>query len=154
DSVDLALPIGGLLAVNLARVRGLTAVSSARIHEIVGELSGSAEPVAEAARRAGADELIDGVLQREPGGQLRLELRRVELRTGLMHGAYAAVASDPFDLVDRATAQLAAAAGLSIEGKVADVTTRSLGAYRAYEEGLRSLGAGDYELALRRFQAA
>ncbi len=158
DSFDLALPMGGMLAVNLARVPGLTAISSARIHEVVGQLgsvAGMPASAAGAARHAGADQLLDGALHREPGGRLRLALRRVDLRTGAVRGEYTVTGADPFALVDSATARVAGALGLRPPVlRVADVTTSSLAGYGLYEQGLRSYGVGDYGRALPLFEAA
>ncbi len=158
DSLDMALSIGGLLAVNLARVPGLPTVSGARIHELVGQLgsvAGRSASLAGAARHAGADEVLEGTLQREPGGQLRLALRRVDLRTGAVPGEFTVVAADAFALVDSATARLAHALGLRVPAlRVADVTTSSITGYGFYEQGLRSFSAGDYGRALPLFEAA
>ena len=158
DSLDMALSIGGLLAVNLARVPGLPTVSGARIHELVGQLgsvAGRSASLAGAARHAGADEVLEGTLQREPGGRLRLALRRVDLRTGAVPGEFTVVAADAFALVDSATARFARGLGLRAPAlRVADVTTSSITGYGFYEQGLRSFSAGDYGRALPLFEAA
>lgn len=154
-----AAAAGDMLATNLARVPGLKVVSSARMYEILGQLGNGPEQqrasLADAARRAGADELLEGAVHRTPQGGLRLDLRRVELRTGSVRGAYTISGADLFELVDRATAELAGALGLPTEGlRLAEVATTSLVAYRFYEEGLRSHATGDYRSAARLFEAA
>ncbi|MGH7449537.1 MAG: tetratricopeptide repeat protein, partial [Longimicrobiales bacterium] len=88
-------------------------------------------------------------------GALRLQLQRVDLRSGAVRGTAVVDGTDVFELADRATAELATRLGRTAgELRVADVTTPSLAAYRFYEQGLRSLGAGDYERSLQLFDAA
>ncbi len=158
DSLALAAPLGDMLATNLARVPGLPVISRVRMYEILGQLGGRLDvrsSNADAARRAGAAELVEGALQRARSGHLRLVLRRVDLVTGAVRREHTVEAADAFDLADRATAELAAGLGLSPAAlRVADVTTASLSAYRLYEAGLRRFGAGDYERALTLFESA
>jgi tetratricopeptide (TPR) repeat protein len=156
DTLGLAKSVVDMLATNLARVPSLRVVSSVRMYELIAALHDGTEPPAwaSAARRAGADELVEGSLYRS-GGELRLDVRRVDLRTGAVSRAYSVRGSDPFDLVDRATAEIAADLGLSFgETRFADATTRSLVAYRFYEEGLRSWAIADSRAASRLFDAA
>ena len=63
-----------------------------------GRLAAGTQPagVAEAARAAGATELLDGVLYRLGADSLRLDLRRVDPRTGVVHGAVTLVGRDVF----------------------------------------------------------
>ncbi|MGH7476438.1 MAG: hypothetical protein ACRELD_09115 [Longimicrobiales bacterium] len=147
-----------MLATNLARVEGLPVISSARMYEVLGQLGGLAgagASVADAARAAGAVELIEGTLHRSPDGALGLDLRRVDLQTRAQRGSYRIEGADVYELADRATARLAAGFGLTgAELHVADVTTDSLHAYRFYHDGLRSFGAADYARALQLFEAA
>jgi tetratricopeptide (TPR) repeat protein len=128
------------------------------MYEILGQLGDSAEErasIADAARRAGAGELLEGALHHTPDGGLRLDLRRVELGTGAVRAAYTVDAPDVFQLVDRATAELASGFGLTAGRlRLAEVTTPSLVAYRFYEEGLRSHAVADYRTAERLFAAA
>ncbi|CAN5623195.1 hypothetical protein BH23GEM9_BH23GEM9_26990 [soil metagenome] len=155
---DVAAAAADMLATNLARVPGLQVVSSARMYEILGQLgdtAGGRGSTADAARRAGAGELLEGALHHTPDGGLRLDLRRVDLRTGAVLGASITDASDVFQLVDRATAELARGYGVSAgELHLAEVSTTSLVAYRFYEEGLRSFAEADYRTAQRLFEAA
>ena len=158
DTVAPGAVLADMIATNLARVPGLAVVSNARMQEVAGQLGGTAgvqATLAEAARHAGAGALIEGAVRLQTSGLLRLELRRVDLRTGAVLGEYTADGADAFELADRATARLADALGLSASGlRIADVTTRSLAAYRLYADGLRSFGAADYDDALRLFDAA
>jgi DNA-binding SARP family transcriptional activator/Flp pilus assembly protein TadD len=157
DSTKVAGAAADMLATNLARVPGLQVVSSARMHEILaqlGDTTGRASS-ADAARRAGAVELLEGALHHTPDRTLRLALRRVDLRTGAVLGAHIIDGGDVFQLVDRATAELASDFGMSTaELGLAEITTRSLVAYRFYEEGLRSFAVADFRTALRLFEAA
>lgn len=158
DSLAVAAPLGDMLATNLARVPGLPVISRARLYEILGQLGGRLEvraSVADAARRAGAVELLEGTLESARDGQLRLVLRRMDLVTGAVQREYTIAGSDAFQLADRATVMLAASLGLSAGPlRVADVSTSSLSAYRAYEEGLRRFAVGDYHGALGPFDSA
>lgn len=158
DTVAPSAALADMIATNLARVPGLSVISNARMQEVAGQLGGTAGArarLAEAARHAGAGAVIDGVVRRRADGLLHIELRRVDLRTGAVLGEYTADGADAFALADGATARLADALGLSAAGlRIADVTTRSLAAYRLYAEGLRSFGAADYADALRLFEAA
>jgi tetratricopeptide (TPR) repeat protein len=152
----LAAPVADLLATNLARVPGVRVVSTARLHELLGS-SGDSSPgaFAGAARRAGATELVDGTLYVRPGGRLRLDLRRTDLSSGDLRTTHTAEGSDVFALVDSGTARLVAALGAAAPaGSVADVTTRSVVAYRLYTEGQARQAALDPGSAARLFAAA
>ena len=157
DTLGVAGAIGDMLATNLARVPALRVISTARMYEVMALIrKGRNEPAAwvSAARGAGAGELLEGGILHAPNG-LRLDLRRVDLRTGAVRAAYTVQGADAFDLVDRATAQIAAAFGRPIGPlPVRDVTTQSVVAYRFYEEGLRSYAMADYPSARRLFDAA
>jgi DNA-binding SARP family transcriptional activator/predicted Zn-dependent protease/TolB-like protein len=156
--VDHALT--DMLATNLARVPGLQVVSNSRMYELLGQPAAGgdvAAAFARAARRAGAAEIIEGGLYRRGGGGLRFDVRRTDLGSGAVTQAYSVEGRDPFELVDRATTELAA--GFRVRAPadvhVADVTTRSLVAYRFYEEGLREFyGQSDVHTARPFFLAA
>jgi len=148
-----------MLATNLARARGLRVVSAERMYEMMREVSarrsGNAEPQSAAARLAGATELIDGALYATPNGGLRLDLRRIDLRSGTIIGAQTADGPDLFALADDGTRGLVAQFGATPPpGSVADVTTRSLDAYRLYAKGLREYFRGDRVTADRLFAEA
>jgi DNA-binding SARP family transcriptional activator/tetratricopeptide (TPR) repeat protein len=155
----MAGPASDLLATSLARSPGLRVVSSARMMELMrrlrqpGDTSG-AELVA-AAREAGATEIIDGTLYARPSGALRLDLRRVDIATGAIGDVRTIEGNDLFALVDSGTAHLIAALGSGPPaGSVADVTTRSVVAYRMYEEGIDAFFRGDRASARRLFDGA
>jgi tetratricopeptide (TPR) repeat protein len=109
-----------------------------------------------AARAAHATQLLEGVLYRRPAGALRLELQRVDLQSGVVLQVYAVEGRDAFVLADSATTAVAAAFGFAADTfRVADVTTRSLAAYRMYVAGLRALYRDeDQRGAARLFEAA
>lgn len=146
-----------LLATNLARAGELHVVSSARMYELLArrpEGGNGPAALAVAARRAGAAELIEGALYLRMDGLYRLDLRRVRLEDGAVEGSYTAVAADPFALVDDATAQILRDHREGRPLRVADVTTRSLVAFRFYREGLAAFYQGDDHAAARLFETA
>ena len=161
DSATKAMagPVADLLATSLARSPGLRVVSAGRMLELIRrgptpEDTGSAG-VIEAARAAGATEIVDGTLYSRPGGPLRLDLRRVDLTTGAIAGVHSIEGNDLFALVDSGTARLVAVHGATVPtGSIAGVTTRSVAAYSLYVEGLRTLADGDNAAAERLFAAA
>ncbi len=159
DSAGDARALGDMLATNLARLPGVQVVATARLYDLLGQMPAAeraAVPLTVIARRAGATELVEGVLYRPPGGSLRLDVRRVDLRSGAVRAAAVARGPDLFVLADSATAELARGLDRHPAGlRIADVTTRSLVAYRLYEQGLREhYQQGDARRALRLFEAA
>ena len=160
EGVPDTLRIGGvltdMLATNLARVAGLSVLSNTRLLELMrpGQDTLSVGYV-DAARRAGATEILQGRLLAGPQWSLALEIQRVEVATGIVRGAYRVQANDRYALVDSMTASVARDLRLrSPAGSVAEATTASPVAYRLYEEGLRALYQYDYAAALRLFRAA
>ena len=155
---NLTKPLTDMLATNLGRVPRLRVVSAARMYELVnqaraGDTTDGA--LVSAARRAGATELVDGALYARDDGGYRLDLRRVELETGRIKNTYSIAGTTLFELADSGTARVAADFGESTPpGSIADVTTRSLAAYRFYEEGLRAYYANDRRTAEPLFEAA
>jgi len=156
---SLTAPVADLLTTSLARVHSIRVVSHGRMLELM-RASGNANDTSagrfvDAARQAGATELIDGTLYSRPGGRLRLDIRRVDLASGAIGDVHTVEGSDLFALVDSGTARLVAAlGGVAPAGSVADVTTRSVTAYRMYEQGIRAFYRGDGRTALRFFDAA
>jgi tetratricopeptide (TPR) repeat protein len=148
-----------MLATNLARSPDLTVVSASRLLEVERQMNGDAPATAGAivpvARQAGASTLVDGALYRLGGDTLRLDLRVTSLRDGNVLRAYTVTGHDVFALADSATAHLVQFLGSTApRGSVADATTRSVTAYRLYEEGLRSYYLGDVTSSGRLFEAA
>jgi DNA-binding SARP family transcriptional activator/tetratricopeptide (TPR) repeat protein len=156
---NMAAPVADLLTTSLARVKGIRVVSHGRMLELM-RSSGtvtdtSAGGFVNAARQAGATELIDGTLFTRPGGRLRLDLRRVDIGSGAIGDVHTIEGNDLFALIDSGTARLVATLGGDApRGSVADVTTRSIAAYRMYEQGIRAYYRGEVHSALGFFDAA
>src|SRR5215470_4115328 len=130
-----------MLATSLGRVAELQVVANSRMLELTPRNADTSRSAfTDAARRAGATEVVEGELIPLPNGQLRLEVRRVELARGLVRSGYRISGADRIALFDSMTTSIAA--DLRFEapnGSLADVSTRSPIAYRLYEEGLRVL---------------
>lgn len=155
---DTTAPSGVLrdmLATSLGRVGGLQVVANSRLVELMppgsDSLSGA---TTDAARRAGATELVEGEIQPDPSG-LVMTFRRVAIQTGVVVQGYQVRAADRYALVDSATAALARDLHLAPPGgAVADVRTASPAAYAIYEEGLRAYYQYDGPAAYRLMTAA
>ena len=160
EGVPDTLRIGGvltdMLATNLARVAGLSVVANSRLFEVM--LPGQdtlPSGYSEAARRAGATELLQGRLLSGPQWTLAMEVQRIDLKTGLVKGGYRVAAADRYALVDSMTAVIARDLKLgSPKGSIADATTDNPIAYRLYEEGLRAYNQYDDVAAFRLMNAA
>jgi DNA-binding SARP family transcriptional activator len=159
---DTLLPpaaLASLLATSVARLPGRRVLSGERVQEVAAQLRAAtgAEPtLSQAARQAGAELLVEGTLSGAgPGDSVRLALRVVDLASGALVRTTEAEASDPFDLVDRATARLARQFGVPPPSTgIAAVTTGSPEAYGLYEEGLRRYYQGDLDESFGLFRAA
>ncbi|MGH7470066.1 MAG: BTAD domain-containing putative transcriptional regulator [Longimicrobiales bacterium] len=155
DSAALEGVLRDMLSTNLARIEGIQVVANSRLIELLPRRGGAAPgATADAARRAGASEIIEGELGLGANGWL-LTLRRVALRSGAVQQGYSAQAADLFALTDSATAAIAHDFGLEPpHNAVAAVRTSSASAYAIYEEGLRALYGGDPHSAIRLMKAA
>ncbi|MGQ0702017.1 MAG: BTAD domain-containing putative transcriptional regulator [Gemmatimonadales bacterium] len=160
SGIPESLRIGGvltdMLATNLGRIEGLAVLANSRLLEMIepGQ-ERTARGYADAARRAGATEIVEGRLLPGPAAGLALELSRIDLRRGLVRNAYRIAATDRYALVDSATAAIAGDLGLRNPiGSVAATTTQSPIAYRLYEEGLRAYFQGDTPGAYRLLRTA
>ena len=158
DSGAPAPVVGDLLATSLARLPTLQVIATARLYEVQAQLQSGARAgatVYDAARAAGAGQLIQGTLHRSPDGGVRLDLQRVEMGSGAVRGGYRAEGVDLFAAVDQATIAIARDLGAPAPAEpVASVTTHSLVAYRFYEEGLRAFYQGDAAAAIQLFRSA
>jgi DNA-binding SARP family transcriptional activator/tetratricopeptide (TPR) repeat protein len=159
DSSGVGRALRDMLATNLARSPDLIVVSASRLLEVERQLSGGGPTAAGAivpvARQAGATTLVDGAIYRLGADTLRLDLRVTSLHDGNVLQAYTVAGHDAFALADSATAHLVQYLGSTApRGSVADATTRSVTAYRLYEEGLRSFYLGDVTSSGRLFEAA
>ena len=156
DTLKLGPVLSEMLTTSLGRLTDLEVVATSRILELLPR--DATDPTVgrvEAARRAGANEVLEGELTSDRTGRLRLDLRRVDLRTGVLLRGYRAEAEDRFALIDSVTAQVAADLRLRAPtGSVTDVTTYSPVALRFYEEGLHHYYRGDLSVASQFFNAA
>jgi DNA-binding SARP family transcriptional activator len=144
-----------MIATDLARVEGLAVLSNSRLIELMRPGHDSAAGYAEAARRAGASEVLEGQLVSLRHDTLELAMRRVELRSGIVRDAYRVRAVDRYALVDSLTKSVARGFRLkSPAGSIADATTNSPVAYRLYDEGLRAYFQTDLKAAQRLMNAA
>jgi DNA-binding SARP family transcriptional activator/lipopolysaccharide biosynthesis regulator YciM len=144
-----------MIATDLARVEGLAVVSNSRLIELMRPGQDSAAGYGDAARRAGASELLEGQLVAVRRDTLELAVRRVELRTGIVKDVYRVRGVDRYALVDSLTQSIARGFRLqSPPSSIADATTSSPFAYRLYDEGLRAYFQGDLKAAQRLMNAA
>ncbi|HUP88988.1 MAG TPA: hypothetical protein VM100_06550, partial [Longimicrobiales bacterium] len=127
-----------MLATSLARIEGARVISNTRILELThGDTN--AATIARAARRAGAERLLEGRVFRDDKGELRLDLQWVRLSDGRAEQAARVSEGNTFGLVDAATSAIAS--DLDVDAptlQFASVTTQSVQAYRLFEEGLRA----------------
>jgi DNA-binding SARP family transcriptional activator/TolB-like protein len=157
DSGSPAPVVGDLLATSLARLPTVQVIATARLYEVQAQLltgARSGATVYDAARAAGARQLIQGTLHTSPAG-VRLDLQRIDIGSGAVRGGYRVDGADLFAAVDQATIAIAHDLGATAPAEpVASVTTHSLVAYRFYEEGLRAFYQGDAAAADRLFRSA
>jgi hypothetical protein len=101
--------LSGLLAAPLGRAGGVHIVP---LHAPLllpgGAPDASGATLGSVARRAGAQELLEGALHARPSGRLRLDLSRVDLATGVVRGAFTIEGDDLAVLLDSAALRLAA----------------------------------------------
>jgi tetratricopeptide (TPR) repeat protein len=156
DSTASGAVLTDMLATSLARIRGLQVVANSRLLELIPRGTDTVPgTLTEAARQAGARELLEGELGFAPDGGLRLELRRVDLASGVVRQGYSVRAFDRYSVVDSVTAAIAENFGLPAPNKpIAEVSTSSPIAYRLYEEGLRTFYQYDIPAAHRLMLAA
>src|SRR5204862_2728388 len=103
DSQHVGRVLTDMLATNFARVEGLSVLANTRLLELVHPGQDSAAGLADAARRAGASDLLEGILRFVSPSTLSLEMRRVDLHTGIVKGVYRVSAPDQYTLVDSMT---------------------------------------------------
>jgi DNA-binding SARP family transcriptional activator/TolB-like protein len=141
DSASLARVLREMFSTDLGRLSDVQVVANSRMLELTPrDADTSRSAFTDAARRAGAAEVIEGELIPLGAGRLRLEVRRVDLASGLVRGGYRVSGSDRVALLDSVTALIAADLRVPAPNtSVAEISTRSPLAYRLYEEGLRAL---------------
>jgi DNA-binding SARP family transcriptional activator/TolB-like protein len=155
DTTASASVLRDMLATNLARVQGVRVLANSRLLELLPPAAhATSAATSDAARRAGAREIIEGELGVSANG-LVLTLRRVSLNTGLVLQGFTVRAADLFALTDSATAAITGDLQLDAPpDAVATVRTHSGVAYVLYEQGLRAYYGGDAPATLRLMNAA
>lgn len=155
DTSGLGPVLRDMLATSLGGLEGIQVVANSRLVELTPpELANERGAATDAARRAGATEVIEGELA-TTGGQQVLTLRRVDLSRGVVRRGYAVRAADRYALVDSAAATIARDLGLAPPSlAVREVRTSSPEAYLLYNEGLRAYYSFDAPGALRLMNAA
>ncbi len=155
DTGSAGLILRDMLATTLGGLEGLRVVANSRLVELTPPaLADEPRATADAARRAGATELIEGELSSE-AGTLILTLRRVELGRGVVRKGYRLRADNRYALVDSAVATMARDLGLAPPSlTVREVRTTSPEAYLLYNEGLRAYYSFDASGAYRLMNAA
>jgi len=156
DSAALGDVLSEMLATSLGRLDELQVIANSRMLELTPRNADTSRTaLTDAARRAGATELVEGEMIPLPDQKLRLEVRRVDIAHGRVRGGYRVSGSDRIALFDSVTALIAADFRVGAPAQsLADVTTRSPVAYRFYEEGLRAFYQFDTYAANRLFQSA
>jgi DNA-binding SARP family transcriptional activator/tetratricopeptide (TPR) repeat protein len=157
QSAATAEILPGLFETDLSGVHGLDVVGRARMLEILGQLGAQEGPstLSDAARRAGATELLEGAVFARPDGSLQLDVRRVDLASGVVKQAYSVAGADAFDLAERATQDITESFHLPPRPRsVANDESRSLAARRLYEGGLRAYYSSQWRGAYDLFTAA
>jgi DNA-binding SARP family transcriptional activator len=107
DEQLMARLIPSLLETDLALLPCRRTVSSTHLHEVVDRIGGQSAThgtVTNAARIAGATELLEGTLYHTSVQTVRLDLRRVNLETGMVLRAYRVQGGTSFELASRAAA--------------------------------------------------
>jgi tetratricopeptide (TPR) repeat protein len=155
DTSSLGPVLRDMLATSLGGLEGLQVVANSRLVELTPPaLENQGGAMADAARRAGATEIIEGELA-SAGGVLVLTLRRVDLARGMVRKGYLVRAAERYALVDSAAATVARDLGLASPSVgVRDVRTGSAEAYVLYNEALRAYFSFDGPGGLRLMQAA
>jgi DNA-binding SARP family transcriptional activator len=146
-----------ILATDLARLEGVGVISAERMEEIRARTTSKSDTISASAiaARAGATDVVEGMLSGGNGRPYRLDVRLTDPGTGIIHAAQMVEARDVFALADEATAWVANDLGRPAPSSpLTEVTSTSLVARRFYDEGLRALNQGDAPVALRLFRAA
>jgi DNA-binding SARP family transcriptional activator len=156
-STDTTVPgavLRDMLATSLGGVEGIAIVANSRLLELAAPADSSGAALSSAARRAGARELLEGEMTLVTGG-VRLAVRRVDLTTGVVRGAWSVQAAGHAGLIDSATAVIARELGVeSPTRSVATRRTASSAAYALYERGLQAYYRGDARTAHTLMRAA
>jgi DNA-binding SARP family transcriptional activator/TolB-like protein len=145
DSARVGGVLSEVLATSLARLSDVEVIANSRIIELLRQGTDTIRSArTDAARRAGATEILEGELVPAAGGQIRLALRRVAIGRGAVRGGYSVSGTDRLALLDSVTSLIAADLQVSVPMRsLEEYTARSPIALRLYEEGLRAYYQGD-----------
>lgn len=148
--------LGEVLATSLARLAEVEVIANSRLFELIEQGKDTLRSArTDAARRAGATEILEGELVPAVGGQLRLDLRRIEIGRGTVRGGYSVSGADRLALIDSVTRLLAADLRVARPNQpLAELAPRSAVALRLYEEGLRAYYRSEPAVASRLFREA
>ena len=156
DSMAASRVSSAMLATSLARLNEVAVVASSRLFELVPRSADtSRSALVEAARRAGATEIVEGEFIALPNHVLQLDARRVDVKHRLVRAGYRVSGVDRIALLDSVTSLIAADLGAGApRAPLTQVSTRSPVAFRLYEEGLRAFFQFDAPAASHLFHAA
>lgn len=156
DSMAASRMASAMLATSLARFDDVAVVTSSRLFELVPRNADtSRSALVDAARRAGATEIVEGEFIALPNHVLQLDARRVDVTRRLVRAGYRVSGADRVALLDSVTSLIAADLGAGRpRAPPTQVSTRSPVAFRLYEEGLRAFFRLDAPAASRLFRAA
>jgi len=145
-----------MLATSLSRLGELQVIANSRMVELTPRNSDTSRiALTDAARRAGATEIIEGELIPQPDQTVRLDVRRVDIGQGLVRRGYRVTGRDRTAVFDSVTTLIASDLRLGAPtGSLADVSTGSPVAYRLYEQGVRLLYQVDAWAAFDVFRQA
>jgi tetratricopeptide (TPR) repeat protein len=129
-----------VVATSLARIGGVEVIANSRILELLAPGADTLRTArSDAARRAGATQIIEGELVAAAAGQLRLDLRRISLPRGVVRGGYSVSGTDRLGIIDSVASLVAVDLGTAPPLRsLAEFTPRSPIALRLYEQGLRA----------------
>jgi DNA-binding SARP family transcriptional activator/tetratricopeptide (TPR) repeat protein len=154
DTTAPAAVLRDMLATSLDGIPELGVVANSRLLELSPPGDSTSAAIANAARRAGADEIFEGELTRSGGG-LQLTLRRISLESGDLKRGYTVRAANQAALIDSAATAIARDLGVpSPVRPVATQRTASPAAYALYERGLQAYYRGDPRTAHTLMRAA
>ena len=156
DSAQLGGVLSEMLATSIGRLTQLQVISNSRLLELIPhgrETTRAART--DAARRAGATQVLEGEVIPLSGSRLRFEVRRLDIQRGIVRAGYQIDGNDRMALFDSVAVLVASDLGVAPpSGSLAEASTRSPIAYRLYEEGLRALTQADPRTAYRLFSAS
>jgi DNA-binding SARP family transcriptional activator/tetratricopeptide (TPR) repeat protein len=153
DSLSNGRVLRDMLATSLGAIEGMQVVANSRLVELIGRgPAPSAGAITDAARRAGATEIIEGEIT-EGASTLSLAFRRVAVGRGVVRKGYVVRAANREAVVDSAAAVIARDLGL-VPPMVSAIRTSSPAAYALYEEGLRAYFGYDAPAGYRLMKAA